>query len=145
MPRTVYAVSAGSYSDYRVVCLFEHESDAQAHARERNEHGYSMLDDADVETFTLYAAGEAPQRITWWRVVAYVNADGEVVEEEERQITVWRGDGEVWAPKRPKADAYKVRSGKVRVVADAEDYQAARKVFGDAVAQAQAQMDPSIL
>jgi hypothetical protein len=74
--RTVYAVSSGCYSDYRVEALFEDEKDAEA---------FRMAGGGDeVEEFPYHAAGAKVVRVyrAYWKddlyvtVTAYVD-DGE--------------------------------------------------------------------
>lgn len=55
-PRKCWAVTTGSYSDYRIECVFTNEEAARAFANELGK-------DYDVETFPLYDTPPAIRRI----------------------------------------------------------------------------------
>jgi len=72
--RTVYSVSEGEYSDYRVLDLFEDKDDAEAIA--------SHNPDWDVQEFNLYPSGTrtvmVPQKRYSARIL--INGDGRIVD-----------------------------------------------------------------
>lgn len=69
-PKTVWAASSGSYSDYGVSSIFERQEDAEAYVAEMNvDKGYGP--DYYVEDFTYYPAGTRPTVTLIWAVYAH--------------------------------------------------------------------------
>lgn len=101
--RKVYAISSGSYSDYRVLGVAEDEETAKTWAAAIRNAPDSMHHDADVEEMTFIPAGAVPKtrhRVSlmqeWWD-------DGTerrlgVIEAEEYEIASYHGE----VPVRPK-------------------------------------------
>lgn len=89
--KTVYAASAGAYSDYGIYAIFESEPDAKQYVDRRNTQLYG---DFYVEEFKLYQTGEAPPLNHRFKAVANAKQPDIVLTEE------WH-DGEV-----PDAQGY---------------------------------------
>lgn len=66
-PKTVYSVSSGSYSDYRVEKLFESREDAERFA----DGGGGQYTDGFVEEFQLYPAGTEGYEV--WRAMGWTS------------------------------------------------------------------------
>ena len=83
----VWAVSSGSYSDYRVLGLFPTKELAERAAMEvcGIDKGYRY--DAFTESFTLWAADDMPQAVTFWRVNQTWWDDGSITGEDEEEWT----------------------------------------------------------
>lgn len=74
MSKKIWAVSSGSYSDYRVHALFETEQGAEDAAREANANeGY---EDHFTEEFTFYPKGESPEPFIIWEASIELYDDG---------------------------------------------------------------------
>lgn len=73
--RTVYSVSSGAYSNYRVEALFEDHADANANAV-RHPDWY-------VEEFDLHPPGSSDALVPWhgFTAWAWVNSEGHVSDE----------------------------------------------------------------
>lgn len=140
----VWAVTDGEYSDFRVVALFETETDADA-ARKRG-----MGD--DVMEMDFYAAGVKPQKAKWVRLVAQLDVETAAIwnlrtvlekPEDIRPFTneVWRHPGRArvttsvgkrWVPF--------VSASRWQVEVDGPDNERTRKVFYDLVAKTRAEI-----
>ena len=77
--RKAWAVSNGSYSSYRVQCLFERRADATAYAK--GSGGF-------VEEFWFYAKGERPESVPWFDAEVTLWDNGEIGDPEVRPKTV---------------------------------------------------------
>lgn len=56
--KTIYAISSGSYSDYRVLAVCEDEATAEAWAKALREEPDGWRTDANVESMLMLEAGE---------------------------------------------------------------------------------------
>lgn len=74
MSKKIWAVSSGSYSDYRVHALFESEVVAEAVATTAN--GLENYDDHFVEGFQFYAKDEIPEPLVVYRGTIELFDDG---------------------------------------------------------------------
>lgn len=139
MSRTIYSVESGEYSAHRVHALFDTEAGAEAHAARLNEgRDPGWYDQAQVRTFTLYAEGEQPERVTQYERVddttlereghnrAFSNEVWDYELEEARYAKVWAPDD-----RRSWTAIHVVTSGR----SEAE----VAKVHQDAVARAKAE------
>jgi hypothetical protein len=136
--KKVYALSAGSYSDYRVLALFPTRKLAkEAAAAERLADSWAH--DADVEEFYLY--DEVPEHVTVWRIHQDLMDDGTEGEKREWAITElpWSHYENIEAlEKRPvtrfvRAPIHQGRGGRLEVMG--LDQTAVRKVFSDRKAE----------
>ncbi len=73
--KRLWAVSSGSYSDYRVECVCATEKIAEAIVKMREREGDSggFSDHCSIEEMRVY--DEVPQEVTWWRGIASVNRE----------------------------------------------------------------------
>jgi hypothetical protein len=134
---TVYGVTTGSYSDYRVRVLFTTKKAAEQHAQ-----AMALADQADsdasVESFDLY--DEQPKRVVIHRRWARIDAaTGKVVDERDGKDLDWEY-GEWWGPAKPIMSARTYRApayGKDTLVEvrGANDKRVA-KAYTDRIAQA---------
>lgn len=67
--RTIWSVSEGSYSDYRVIALFDIQAEAEACAALHKQLNPKSRDEWEVEEFQCVAAGE-PFMSPQWKVRA---------------------------------------------------------------------------
>lgn len=68
--KTIFAVSRGSYSDYRVLAVFEDEADAKAWAAAMSVDG--GYDHPEVEEFCLVVKGTSPYMVTtYYRSITF--------------------------------------------------------------------------
>ena len=99
MSVTVWAVTTGSYSDYRVKTLFTSKKLAEAHAAALRGDSDGWDRDATVEAFELFDA--APKRVSiherWCRIDA---RDGEIVQERGEPRPQWEY-GDLYGPAKP--------------------------------------------
>lgn len=72
--RVVWGVSRGDYSSYSVLCMFETQELAQAHADALNGEDRYGYNEARVEEFRLY--DQAPEQVVWWSKFLRLNEDG---------------------------------------------------------------------
>jgi hypothetical protein len=74
MSKTLWAVSIGSYSDYRVQALFETEEQAEKVVREADaiDSGYGYY----TETFEFYAKDETPEAFIIYQASIWLFDDG---------------------------------------------------------------------
>jgi hypothetical protein len=80
MPRTVYAASSGSYSDYSVDLLFEDRADAEAHVKQTNDDGPEWARGTPrVEEFEFWEAGSRPElRVVYYAFVRNDSKDDDI-------------------------------------------------------------------
>lgn len=99
MSTTVWAVTTGSYSDYRIKALFTSKKLAEAHAAALRGDQDGWDRDASVESFELFEA--APRRVPiherWCRLHAVT---GEVVAERVDARPQWEY-GDLYGPAKP--------------------------------------------
>lgn len=139
MPKKVWAVSEGEYSDYSVRCLFEQEEDAKAHceARKRQE----KWGGAFVESFILYERGKQPELIGFVTLQGIVKEDGSYEGPPDPfWQTLWEA-GEYTSPPPPNRPIGRTHTAPaygrgLRVIVQARDLEKAKKAFYDRVAQA---------
>jgi hypothetical protein len=132
-PTKIYAVTTGSYSDYRVKALFTSKKLAKAAAEATAADTESWYGDASVETFHIY--DEVPEKATAWYYQANLWDDGTVTEERLTSDTAlpWNL---LWgeAPARPsvrfvRAPIHKNKGGRLEV--RGSDEQAVKQAFSD--------------
>lgn len=139
MPRTVYAVSSGDYSDYIVHFLFVTETDAQRHAEQRRLG--DRHEESRVEEFTLFDEGESPARIGRHSAWISLTGDGEIAHEDEHFDVEW-GHSAADALTRPRVTvrgsyAY---GGRYMIRAEAASRDAAWKAARDRAAKMKAEL-----
>jgi len=89
MSETIYLVSAGSYSDYGVLALYDNHSDAHAFMTYWNVHGHD--EEARIETYPLNPYRERVKRnLPMWMVTMTRTGDSDVMQanpaEEKIQV-----------------------------------------------------------
>ena len=142
----VYAVTEGSYSDYRVKCLFTTEALAEAHvARLRGDREWS--DDPSVEVFLLFDVN--PSQATVYSRNARVRPDGTVTSfnrgvdiEQERVEWEYGGWNGIAAPiMEARTYCPPVDNGEgFRVQVSGTDKAKVDKAFQDRIAEAKARV-----
>jgi hypothetical protein len=132
-PTRIYAVTTGSYSDYRVRSLFTSKKLAKTAAEATGKEDDSWYSDAEVEEFYLY--DHVPEPVTEFYYQAELWDDGRVTNEHQRSETrlPWT---HLWGvpPKRPdvryvRAPMYKGKAGRLEVRGSNE--QAVKQSFSD--------------
>ncbi len=137
----VYAISEGSYSDYRVRAIFKTRKLAEeAIARARTVSRYDD-DWNEVEEYDLY--DQVPQPITTYRLTQDLWDDGTEGPEYRTVSTAMPWDWDV-APRRPevrfvRAPIHRDKGGRLEVAARTEA--AARKAFRDRKARWRAEVE----
>lgn len=126
MKQSVWAASSGSYSDYRIGCLFTTEEEAEAYV--------STGAEGFVEEFALYSDGQQP------RIYMVYSAQQRVDEDEMREWSYKAVEGHyamIGPDERPRVTATKFRGGPIEysITAHALTPDLARKVVADRVAQ----------
>jgi hypothetical protein len=131
--RKLWALTAGSYSDYQVHALFPTKKLAEAGVEAHNKDKEAWIEGAQVETLYLY--DEVPEPTTSWKYQAELWDDGLTTNEYLDSTTAlpWnhlRGE----APKRPKvryvrAPIYNNKGGRLEVYGS--DEQAVKQAFSD--------------
>jgi hypothetical protein len=143
--RTVHSVSAGEYSDYTVLALFEDRADAET-AAARHPHWY-------VQDFDLYPTGSADAMIPRRRfsAVAFVDREGRINdvirthdwleypdEGPQRTYTdVMQHSSCLWPVVLPDGSetAERIRGGVFQVYAHADEEKRARKAVRERAAK----------
>ena len=97
MTRRLYAVVSGSYSDYRILALFDSQESAAKWADtvkvESEKDDTSFYDsDARIESFPFYAGSEQPGIVTTYRAEVTLFDDGRVL---DYRAGKWDEAGEV--------------------------------------------------
>lgn len=129
--RTVFAISEGSYSDYRVNVLFTTRELAEAHRAE----AYSDPAYAEIEEFYLY--DDPPKHIVIYQRTCWVGSDGEVTLDQDTNNVLWEYNGGATLKPLMLADTRVVlESLQVRVTGT--DAARVERAFQDRVAQARA-------
>lgn len=100
--RTIYSVSCGEYSDYRVLALFGDKQTAEQWANALKHDGDCWTGDAFVEEFSFVPTGTEPYKVTTHCKSIELMDDGTSKEERYWKRTEWvinalYGD----PPKRP--------------------------------------------
>lgn len=93
--KTVYVVTSGWYSDYRIDAIFEDRRQAERHRAQRS-------DANDVETWTLYETGDPdPQQVVIYGAAAewFRNTSDEI---REWSFTQWDYENEFGLGKRKR-------------------------------------------
>lgn len=147
--RTLYAVSSGWYSDYRVLALFEREADAEAATAAYNAAADRGSDKAnEVEEFRCFAAGET-HMIPTWKVRACLSRSNVTVE-LTRPGAWWgnepppRGMAVEWENTHAwdwenRGGSYKLDEPVLVIEREGADPQAVRQSFSDRCAQYKAE------
>lgn len=136
--RTVYALSSGSYSTYRIHCLFEREEDAKAAAAAAGRG--QVYSDHFIEELTLFGPVGQPRKTVMYTARATVRVEGHWkdwapnVSSEEEWIYTGRG------PERPELRRLD-RGQYVTFEARGEDREQVTKMVADAYAQAIAERE----
>jgi len=136
--RTVWAVTRGSYSDYKVLAIFAANADAERHLATASASGIWNRAES-VEQFDFYDEGEQPELITWYERSAVILDDGSATHENESVQTDWDYDqlyGHQTA--RPsvrfvRAPIYQDKGGRLEI--RGTDRQAVNQSYGDNLAQ----------
>ena len=138
--RKIWAVTRGSYSDYRVQALFATKEQAQHHlAVARGTSGDIWNRPEDIEEFDFYDEGEEPVLVTEYSRMAEVWDDGRVTQEREGVRTEWDYDPLFGRPTaRPsvrfvRAPIHKDKGGRLEI--RGTDKQAVDQAFSDNLAQ----------
>ena len=136
--RKVWAASTGSYSDYRVRCLFATREDAEKHISARK--GGDKWDEGFLEEFVLYEAGEQPEQVTYVTLQSTVKEDGSYEDPEPFWRTIW-ASGEYDTPPPPNRPTGRTHTAPaygrgLRVIVKARTLEQAQKAFHDRVIQA---------
>lgn len=88
--KSMFCVSRGSYSDYRVLAVFEDEADANAWAAAMS--GSGSYDEPQVEEMILVEKGEAPRRVTTYRRSIEFWDNGKIDDQGIHSHTDWAID-----------------------------------------------------
>lgn len=131
---TIYLITSGEYSDYKVHGAFVDESDARAIA----ELAQSHIHDVDVEPLPLCGPGERTLTLRErWTAWAHVGPDGVLqgeIQHDPRPRMV------IDVSTSPEVDATpSAAGGTVFVTANADTLQGALKAVGDKIADLAAQ------
>lgn len=136
--KEITAVSCGSYSDYRVLALFEDADDAKEWAKAIAEDRDAWKSDAAPENFVLVPKGTKPFKVTTYGRNADLMDNGEIVNDRPYSCTEWAIEGVYEMPtKRPKvryvrAPCHDNAGGRLEVSASSEAV--VDKAFNDRVA-----------
>lgn len=98
MSTIVWAVTTGSYSDYRVKVLFSTKKLAEQHAEVLRGDPAGWDGDASVESFALL--DRPPERIRVFYRWARIDTDGDVIAERASDSLDWEY-GDVWGVPKP--------------------------------------------
>ena len=137
--KKIWVVEQGSYSDYRVLAVFEDEATARAWANAINADGGRYGEEAEVSEMDLVTKGTKPEKVTTYRVYATLWDDGTVEDADNLRsdsdfpITALYGV----PPKRPRvryvrAPCYNNRGGRLEVIGSSA--QSVMKVVSDRIA-----------
>jgi hypothetical protein len=143
--RTIYAVTQGTYSDYRVRVLFNNRDDAHRHIKslQADDDPYLHTEELDIEEFTLMDPGEQPERVPHHYVQIIVGPHGGIQKEHHSFGMTWTaGDYDSPPGKRPRVEVGQApafgQGWYIRVVARTEE--AAWKAARDRAAQKRAEL-----
>ena len=138
--KKVWAVSSGSYSDYRVHAIFEDEATADAWAKAiaaKDEDDYSWHSDADTQEFPFIATGTEPKKVLIVDLVQDLwdngkEADARITERREYPIVALYGP----PPPRPvvrfvRAPVHNNKGGRLEIRGKSKE--AVLKVYGDEI------------
>lgn len=125
--KTIYAVSTGSYSDYRVECLFELKEDANKFADELN-----ALDDPYVEEFIIFEAGSEPEKVIEYRGIIVLNDDFSTGDPSYHSRETWIHSANV--PIRPSVEYFRRPSKSGLLMVYGRTDVSVRKVISERVA-----------
>ena len=89
MSKSIWAVTRGSYSDYRVLCICEDKATATNFANNYNSRRVEYIDEAEVEEFKYYPKDSQPKRITTYRSEAKLYDDRHVTDVKYWNYTEW--------------------------------------------------------
>ena len=128
-PKTVYMVTDGEYSDYRIRAVFELQADAEQAQQ-------AGLGD-DVAAIVLYAAGAPlPAKQTIWLASCYLNPGNHRVTAFSQEV--WSCDPDWLRSDRPVVEEWRSPTGG-SVQATAHTEEAARKAAADRAAKIRAE------
>lgn len=134
----VWALSKGSYSDYRVLAIFETEKDAKAALQQNHAITPDEWDQADrIEPMWYYPTGAVPQQVTRYDMNQDLWDDGTTGTFHDRSFVEWEYDMLFYVGARPRvrqvrAPIHKGEGGRLEV--RGTDQQAVRQAFSDHVA-----------
>jgi hypothetical protein len=124
--KTVYGITTGSYSDYRVVALFETRDQAETEAEAYNRIEHSQYA-ASVEEFRLFEATDLPTK-HWTTHIAEAHLDQPT---KVFQRTGHAIDGDEKPPSRPRVS---ISSSGTWLQVHAATAEAALKAANDEIA-----------
>jgi hypothetical protein len=136
--RTVWAITSGSYSDYRVLALFATKAAAEAQMRRPSPPG-SWTEPDDLAAFLLYEADDEPRQVTTYERQIEIWDDGTTSNPRESVRTEWEFDTMHGRPsKRPqvrfvRAPVHKGKGGRLEV--RGSDKSAVDKAYSDQIVQ----------
>lgn len=137
--RTCWAITRGSYSDYRVLAVFASRADAEAAIARAKGAVDSFLAAESVEEMSFYEEGVEPVLLTVYERQVEVWDDGTVSSERRTVREEWDYDPLYDLPgKRPKvrfvrAPIHKDKGGRLEV--RGTDEQGVNQAFSDNLAQ----------
>lgn len=135
--KALYGLSAGEYSDYHVMAMFEDEATAKAWEAAINADEEKRYMGARVESFMLVPAGMAPCKVTVHRYSVDLWDDGSIAAPRTWSSTGWAIEGGCTPPIRPRvryvrAPTHNGLGGRLEVEGDNE--QTVAKVAGEKIA-----------
>ena len=141
MSTTVWAVTTGSYSDYRVKVLFPTQKLAEQHANDLRNDRSGWDRDASVESFKLL--DREPKRIRVFYRWARINTGGDVIDDRNEDSLDWEY-GDLWGVPKPimSARTYQAPAYKQDTLVEVRGSSKARveKAYHDRIAQARAKI-----
>ena len=146
--KSVWLVSSGSYSDYRVHCASDYSVHCAAPSKKAAQSIVAALNGADrIEYFVeRVPVFEKAERVTIYGLDAVIEDDGTVRREAARDRDEWNVDPLYPERLRPvtvrwvRAPAYRGRAGRLEVYGT--DRERVRKTFSDM--KAQLLVDPAL-
>ena len=138
--KTIYLVTEGAYSDYRVLCAFEGKADAERFA-EVYKLRTRFADSPQVEGHWLFSSGEQPEGASFTIVRGMVTSRG-VADEQSTEHLAYEFAYDDDAPRRPKVRQYRqVGQDAFLVEVMCADGDLARKAFRDRAAKLQSELN----
>jgi hypothetical protein len=131
--QTLWAVTSGEYSDYRVIAMFEREEDARAAL----EAGLAGDYCPDVTQLPYFPAGVKPRRVTVHRAAATAYRKGKLADVAVRTYSeVEWVFGQNPAPQRPRVRESRWANGSaIGVVVECANAELAEKALRDRLAR----------
>lgn len=133
MSKTVYMVTSGSYSDYRVDGVFLSEKDAEAAVAADFGDDYDQID--------LYEEGELPTKVGYWCASGTIGKSGEMLSAPSAFYrTTWQRHPDTFLPRPDVTHDYATWIGGWYVVSQARTEEDALKVVRDRLARRAAEL-----